>query len=167
MRIDANQLHYRALNQSIRQGVEQGETEFELFPESETKFFLKIVDAQVVFQKDEQGQVNMFTLFQGGEEMVGEKIKPPSLTAEELAEYEGSYYSEEVGTTYSIVVEDSNLVAKHRRHEDIPLSASDVDQFVGERWFFTNVQFIRDGENTVKGLKLSGGRVKNLRFDKK
>lgn len=148
-------------------GEAMGETKFELFPESETNFFLKIVDAQVVFQKDEQGQVNTFTLFQGGEEMVGEKIKPPSLKAEELAEYEGNYFSEEVGTTYSIVVKDSNLVAKHRRHEDIPLSASDVDQFVGEKWFFTNVQFIRDKENTVKGIKLSGGRVKNLRFDKK
>jgi CubicO group peptidase (beta-lactamase class C family) len=148
-------------------GKAGGETKFELFPESETKFFLKIVDAQIVFQKNEQGQVNTFTLFQGGEEMVGEKIKPPSLTAEELAEYEGSYYSEEVGTTYSIVVKDGKLIAKHRRHEDMPLSASDADQFVGEKWFFTNVQFIRDEENTVKGLKLSGGRVKNLRFDKK
>lgn len=148
-------------------GEAVGETKFELFPESETKFFLKIVDAQIVFQKDEQGQVNTFTLFQGGQEMVGEKIKPPSLTAEELAEYEGSYYSEEVGTTYLIVVKDGKLVAKHRRHEDTPLNASDTDQFVGEKWFFTNVQFIRDEENTVKGLKLSGGRVRNLRFDKK
>jgi CubicO group peptidase (beta-lactamase class C family) len=148
-------------------GEALGEAKFELFPESETKFFLKIVDAQIVFQKDEQGQVNTFTLFQGGEEMVGEKIKPPSLTAEEFAEYEGSYYSEEVGTTYSIVAKDGKLVAKHRRHDDMLLSASDADQFVGEKWFFTNVQFIRDEENTVKGLKLSGGRVKNLRFDKK
>jgi hypothetical protein len=45
-----------------------------LFPESETKFFLKVVDAQVSFVKDDQGAVTHLILHQGGEQKA-KKIK--------------------------------------------------------------------------------------------
>lgn len=48
---------------------------FEIFPESETKFFLKVVDAQIEFYKDESGKAMSLTLFQGGRQMPGKKIK--------------------------------------------------------------------------------------------
>jgi len=40
-----------------------------LFPESETSFFLKAVDAQIEFAKNEKGEVTSLTLRQGGNEM--------------------------------------------------------------------------------------------------
>ncbi|MBO0722435.1 MAG: serine hydrolase [Blastocatellia bacterium] len=43
-----------------------GQPKFELFPESETKFFLKVVDAQVTFVKDDKGVVTHLILHQGG-----------------------------------------------------------------------------------------------------
>ncbi|MFN7919613.1 MAG: serine hydrolase [Bryobacteraceae bacterium] len=39
---------------------------FEVFPESETKFFLKVVDAQISFTKNEAGKVVGLILHQGG-----------------------------------------------------------------------------------------------------
>jgi CubicO group peptidase (beta-lactamase class C family) len=44
-----------------------GQPKMELFPESETKFFLKVVDAQVTFVKDDKGKVTHLILHQGGE----------------------------------------------------------------------------------------------------
>jgi hypothetical protein len=44
-----------------------GQSKAELFPESETKFFLKVVDAKVTFVKDESGKVTHLILNQGGE----------------------------------------------------------------------------------------------------
>jgi CubicO group peptidase (beta-lactamase class C family) len=52
-----------------------GQPFFEIFPESETKFFLKVVDAQIEFSKDASGNTTGMTLFQGGREMPGKKIK--------------------------------------------------------------------------------------------
>lgn len=50
-----------------------GQSQFELFAESETKFFLKVVKASVEFHKDEKGKVNALTLFQGGRAMKAKK----------------------------------------------------------------------------------------------
>jgi CubicO group peptidase (beta-lactamase class C family) len=44
-----------------------GQPKFELFPESETKFFLKVVDAKVTFVKDVSGKVSHLILHQGGD----------------------------------------------------------------------------------------------------
>jgi CubicO group peptidase (beta-lactamase class C family) len=52
-----------------------GQNKFELFPESETTFFLKVVDAQVVFDIDVAGRVTGLTLVQGGQRLPGKKIK--------------------------------------------------------------------------------------------
>lgn len=43
-----------------------GQPKFPLFAESDTKFFLKVVDAQVEFFKSEKGEVTYLVLHQGG-----------------------------------------------------------------------------------------------------
>jgi CubicO group peptidase (beta-lactamase class C family) len=45
-----------------------GQPKVELFPESETKFFLKVVDAKVTFVKDAAGKVTHLILHQGGDQ---------------------------------------------------------------------------------------------------
>jgi CubicO group peptidase (beta-lactamase class C family) len=52
-----------------------GQSKFEIYPESETKFFLKVVDAQLEFVKDESGKFNKVILHQGGRDMEGKRIK--------------------------------------------------------------------------------------------
>ena len=47
---------------------------FQIFPESETEFFYKVVDAQISFVKNEQGQVVQLILHQAGSNLVAEKI---------------------------------------------------------------------------------------------
>jgi CubicO group peptidase (beta-lactamase class C family) len=51
-----------------------GQPKFELFPESDIKFFLKVVDAQVTFVKDDKGVVTHLILHQGGDQKA-KKIK--------------------------------------------------------------------------------------------
>lgn len=52
-----------------------GQPAFEIFAETETKFFLKVVDARVEFNKDNNGKVVSMTLFQNGNQVPGKKIK--------------------------------------------------------------------------------------------
>ena len=53
----------------------RGAPRAEIFPESETKFFLIIADAQLVFLKDGAGKVSGIILYANGQEMKGNKVK--------------------------------------------------------------------------------------------
>ena len=56
-------------------GQPTGQPKSQLYAESDSKFFLKVVDAQVEFTKDENGKVDGLTLFQGGQQMKGKRIR--------------------------------------------------------------------------------------------
>ena len=60
-----------------------------------------------------------------------EETKPEPLTPEQLTEFTGDYYTEELDTTYTIVASKNGLVAKHRRHDDILLTYAG-DHFIGK-----------------------------------
>ena len=47
-----------------------------LWPESETKFFLKELDAQLTFVRDAQGAVTAAVLHQNGQDMTAPKVRP-------------------------------------------------------------------------------------------
>ncbi len=52
-----------------------GQQEFDLFAESETRFFLKVVEVQMDFVKDGQGKVTHLVLHQGGQDTRANKVK--------------------------------------------------------------------------------------------
>jgi CubicO group peptidase (beta-lactamase class C family) len=52
-----------------------GQGKVEIYPESQTKFFLKVVDAQLEFVKDDSGKFNKMILHQGGRDMEGKRVK--------------------------------------------------------------------------------------------
>lgn len=52
-----------------------GQPKREIFPESETKFFLKEVDAQFIFVRGEGGRAESAVLHQGGREMPAKRVK--------------------------------------------------------------------------------------------
>ncbi|MEO0528424.1 MAG: serine hydrolase [Bacteroidota bacterium] len=48
-----------------------GQPQAEMFPEATDTFFLKVVAAQLIFERNAEGKVDKVTLKQGGQEMVG------------------------------------------------------------------------------------------------
>jgi len=52
-----------------------GQPQFDLFPESENKFFLKVVDAQITFVRNDSSQVSHLVLHQGGQNTQAKKVK--------------------------------------------------------------------------------------------
>ena len=51
-----------------------GQPMFDVFPKSENEFYLKVVEAQLTFNKNDKGEVESVTLFQGGRETTGKRI---------------------------------------------------------------------------------------------
>jgi serine-type D-Ala-D-Ala carboxypeptidase/endopeptidase len=52
-----------------------GQSKVEIFPESETEFFLTVADVQVTFVKDDKGQVNEAIFNQNGRKLTAKRIK--------------------------------------------------------------------------------------------
>jgi len=52
-----------------------GQPRFEVYPESPTRFFIKVVDAVIEFHADDAGVITSMTLLQGGQDIKGKKVK--------------------------------------------------------------------------------------------
>ena len=52
-----------------------GQPMADIYPKSNEEFYLKVVTAQVIFNKGENGEIESLTLFQGGQEMMGKKME--------------------------------------------------------------------------------------------
>jgi len=50
-----------------------GQQKFQIFPESQTKFFLKVIAAKIEFIESDNGKFESFILYQGGQEIPGKK----------------------------------------------------------------------------------------------
>lgn len=55
-------------------GQATGQPKFELFAESKTKFYLKVVDAQITFTSNAKGDVEQLILHQNGKDMPGKRV---------------------------------------------------------------------------------------------
>ncbi|WP_080058104.1 serine hydrolase [Spirosoma aerolatum] len=55
-------------------GQATGQQRFELFPESKTKFYLKVVEAKVSFVRNEKGEIDQLILHQNGRDMPGKRV---------------------------------------------------------------------------------------------
>jgi hypothetical protein len=149
---------------------QEGEREHRLFPESETKFFLKKADRQVSFVRKENGIVNEFIASgsTGGQDWSISVKRIQSLNVEQLNEYLGRYYSDELCTSYTIMSQNGQLWLTHIRKADIKLIPNGSDQFTGNKWHLQQVYFERDINNNVTGFRADGGNgwVRKLYFAK-
>ena len=83
-------------------------------------------------------------------------------TRAELEAYTGSYYSEELGATYTVSATDSTLVLKTRWANERTVRPAYGDTFAGDGL----VTFTRDRSRRIDGMLMSSGRVRRVRFEK-
>ena len=99
----------------------------------------------------------------GMQTMHFERIQPPQLSAQQLAEYAGAYHSEELGITYHLSAGDNLLRAEPASPYFDTLHPSQPDAFSAG---MASIQFLRGDEGKVIGYTVNAGRVKNIRFDR-
>jgi hypothetical protein len=136
-----------------------------LIPLSASEFEVKSVQARVSFPKDENGKITKMIVNMSGQEINAPRQPDFDPTSVNLAEFTGDYYSSELNTTYTLVVESGKLIARHFRTGDVNLTPSKEDVFTGDKWYFGRVEFLRDETKVINGCKVGNGRVRNLKFD--
>lgn len=91
---------------------------------------------------------------------------PASYTQEDLAQFTGTFFSEELDTSFRFLLQDGQLIAKHSRIDDIKLKAVQKDMFSGTQSFFSNVKFVRNTSQSITGIQVSSFQTRNLYFKK-
>ena len=86
--------------------------------------------------------------------------------ADELASFQGVFHSEELETTYTLVLQDGTLTLAHRRHDDATLLPTIADTFTTTHWFMPSVHFVRDTARRITGFEASNGRSRKVWFEK-
>jgi CubicO group peptidase (beta-lactamase class C family) len=123
------------------------------------------IDVELVFDPPVSGETGgLAEIVAGSAPTRFEAVSTPS--SEVLAEFAGTYRSAELDTRYTLSLEDGRLVARHQRHEPIPLNATFPDRLTGQAWWFRQLRFERDDAGAVTGFRLSGGRVRDLWFER-
>jgi CubicO group peptidase (beta-lactamase class C family) len=108
-----------------------GPRKVEIFPESETKFFLEAADMKFSFQKEIDGHFHQLTFHNRGQDSIGKRIESVPLTEEQLKEYAGDYYSDELQTVYKIYCKDRKPFVKIPNYPEVELKITGKDVFEG------------------------------------
>ncbi|NER14364.1 serine hydrolase [Leptobacterium flavescens] len=140
-----------------------GENDTPLAPISENEFKM-IGDSEnvsVVFNENDNGEARMQVLVNDREPINFYAYAPVN-----PKEYTGTFYSEELETSYSLVVENGKLIIKHIRLSDIELKPIKKDLFISDHNKYRQIEFVRDKANRVTGFKVYNFRVRGLWFKK-
>lgn len=139
-----------------------GEDKFETAAKTDTSFWVQAYGASVTFLKGPTGEFNSLQY----KNYKAKRIVPINLTSVLLGQYTGTYYSQELETTYKIYLDKGKLFIHHMRLGEIAVDPDIVtpDQFSSN---VGSLHFIKDKQDKITGFKLSGGRVKNILFEKK
>jgi CubicO group peptidase (beta-lactamase class C family) len=131
---------------------------------SDSTFTLTGVDASVTFHMNEDATADSLTLHQNGNH-IARKIAF-TLETDQMAEYAGRYFSEEIETLYTVVLKDETLVMKHYQMSgDLKLAPTTEDTF-GSEFPISSVRFLRDDDGQITGFKASNGRTRDVLFGK-
>lgn len=146
--------------QLVTQATNQGKVP--IFAETETRFFPKVVEATIEFQKDAGGSVTGLTLNQNGRSTTGPKqalIPPPpepkeiSVSEDILARYVGSY-ALNPAFILTVTLENGQLMTQATGQQKLPVYAETETKFF-LKVVRASIEFQLDDSGTVTGLVLN------------
>lgn len=94
--------------------------------------------------------------------------KPIVASPNDLKDFAGEYYSDELSTSYTFAVRGDTLIMTHLKLEDIELKRLGDNKFsgAGPETFAFEMEFLKNEEHAVTGFTISNFGVKDLKFTK-
>ncbi len=136
----------------------------ELIPLTENRFQMKAQPTTVLFESTANGALRMKVVPEGRSPATFEAMETVTPNAEQLKEYAGAYYSDELDATYKLEVQDNKLVLKRKKTSPASFTAAFKDAFNNPG--LGVIRFTRDAQKQVSGMIISSGRIRHLRFIK-
>jgi CubicO group peptidase (beta-lactamase class C family) len=147
---------------------------FEIYPSSDTSLFATNADLKFIFSKTSKGETAKVTIIEGDQKFplkyLGTNVFP--LKTEQLSQYTGDFYSEEINATYPVILKDNKLYVKFpqslaqycNNNAEAELISEHADYFASP---VSGFHFTRNAQNEISGFIIRDvGRVRNLVFSK-
>ncbi len=148
-----------------------GQPRLPLFAESESRFFLKAVDAQIDFARDNKGVVSHLVLHQGGRDVTAARTSatvpplvvrtPVTVAPDILARYTGTYELAP-GFDLHITLEGSQLMAQATGQGKFPLQAESPTRFFFDQAGIT-IEFLTDANGAATHLQFAQQGALNVK----
>ena len=135
-------------------------------PVAENKFYNLPENEYILFKMDKSGNADQLTVqYLDGGEASFKKVDFTPLK-DEVDEICGVYSCPELKTEYYLHIKGKTLIASHFQNEDVVLSQELTNMFIGDKWWFKRIIFIRDMDNHVTGFRLDADnwRLNKLLF---
>ncbi|HTY64692.1 MAG TPA: DUF3471 domain-containing protein [Acidobacteriota bacterium] len=151
--VDGNQLMVQA----------SGQQKLPVYASSETKFFYKVVNAQIEFFKDAAGKVTHLVLYQNNQEMKAPRVsnevaaerKEITVSPAVLAQYPGTYELQP-GFDLVITVEDGKLMSQATGQGKVQVFPETETKFF-LKVTDAQIEFFKDATGKVTYLMLHQG----------
>jgi CubicO group peptidase (beta-lactamase class C family) len=137
----------------------------ELIALDENRFRLKGQPVEITFTTRQDGApMQMTFMAEGRKPAVFEAQEAANPNIEQLKEYAGAYYSDELDNVYKLEVDGDKLVLKRKKYPPMPCSVAFKDAFSSPGT--GTLLFTRDQQKRINGFIVNAGRIKNFRFVK-
>ena len=136
----------------------------QLAPLGDDRFQMVGVGVEVIVGFEGRGAPRRMTVaVEGQEPLTLDRLERWKPSREELGSLAGTYYSPELEHTQTIALEENRLTASRRS------GPTELEPIVSGTLSAEGamIVFERDGKGRVTGYRLSAGRVKNLRYDRR
>lgn len=139
-----------------------GEDKFPMDTKSDSTFWINAYGATMTFVKDAKGEVNLLKY----KYIQAKRITPWQPDASRLDQYTGTYHSPELASEYIISINKGQLTISNFRlgESTLGIDPTTENQFSAS---IGAIKFYTDSQNKIAGFKLSGGRIQNIRFEKR
>src|SRR5262245_4863289 len=149
-----------------------GQGQLPIFPESDTKCFLKIVDAQLEFQKDASGAITAVVLHQNGVDQTATRTSsaappPPGATRKEVAvpvttlsKYTGTYQMRP-NVDLAVTLEGDRLMAQLTGQPKFQIF-SESDTLFFYKIVEATLEFQTDASGATTGVRLKQGPINTV-----
>ena len=135
------------------------EPKFEMKAVSDSTFFVPAFGASVEFVREKSGPAKQL-IYKG---IRAPRLELPKLNESALQIYVGDYWSEELRVAYRVELREGELGVRDRSGEWFRLLPTGADRFDVDQQR-VSVEFARNGGGEITELKVSGGRIRNIRF---
>lgn len=158
-------LHISLKNDSLFAQSSFGNTAIPLVATSENQFHRKENQSvSYTFQPEFWEETDLIVSFAGAN-FYFEKVSLESSFSDDLNDFVGSYYSEELETTYSLTTNEKQLILNYPNHEGILLKRQQKEVFGSGRR--TKYTFNRSSNGNINSFYVAAeGTVKNILFKK-
>ena len=125
---------------------------------------IELLNSDLTPEYDEHGKLIAFNSNTPIGALRAVKLPPVEMDENSMAEFTGRYMNEELLNVWEVGLVNGSLTLFHPHFPQIKLFPVLKDEFSSETENFERLKFIRNAQNQVIALELSGDRAFNIRF---